>query len=42
MIPTAKFGIFKNFEEAKKFIDGCVFPLVVKADGSSRQGCLYL
>ena len=24
-IPTAKFGIFKNFEEAKKFIDGCVF-----------------
>ena len=26
-IPTAKFGIFKSPDEAKKFINNCVFPL---------------
>ena len=41
-IPTAKFGIFKNFEEAKKFIDGCVFPLVVKADGLAAGKGVYI
>ena len=32
-IPTAKFGIFKNEKETKKFIKDSNFPLVIKADG---------
>ena len=32
-IPTAKFGIFKNFKSAINFLDSSVFPIVIKADG---------
>ena len=32
-IPTAKFGVFKNYNEANIFLDKAKFPLVVKADG---------
>tara|TARA_Y100001970_G_scaffold90399_1_gene113923 strand:- start:1823 stop:3088 length:1266 start_codon:yes stop_codon:yes gene_type:complete len=32
-IPTAKFEVFDNLEKAKKFIDTCKTPIVVKADG---------
>ena len=32
-IPTANFGIFKNFEDASKFIKKNGAPIVVKADG---------
>ncbi len=32
-IPTAKFGVFNNFDLAKKFIKKSVLPIVVKADG---------
>ena len=32
-IPTAKFGIFKNNNDAKKFIEKTNYPLVIKADG---------
>ena len=31
-IPTAKFGIFENKEEANKFILSSNFPIVIKAD----------
>ena len=32
-IPTAKFGIFKNISDSKKFLKNCHYPIVVKADG---------
>jgi len=32
-IPSAKFKVFKDLEKAKKYIDECGAPLVVKADG---------
>lgn len=32
-IPTAAFGTFSNFEEAKAYIEGQGAPIVVKADG---------
>lgn len=32
-IPTAKFKVFKDRKKAKKYIDKCGAPLVVKADG---------
>ncbi len=32
-IPTAKFKVFKDPKKAKKYIDKCGAPLVVKADG---------
>ncbi len=41
-IPTAKFGIFKNSDEAKKFINNCDFPLVVKADGLAAGKGVYI
>ena len=41
-IPTAKFGTFKNVNEAKKFLDSCVFPLVVKADGLAAGKGVYI
>ena len=41
-IPTAKFGIYKNFEEAKKFLNNCIFPLVVKADGLAAGKGVYI
>ncbi len=41
-IPTAKFGIFKSPNEAKKFINDCAFPLVVKADGLAAGKGVYI
>ena len=41
-IPTAKFGIYKNIDEAKKFLDRCIFPLVVKADGLAAGKGVYI
>ena len=32
-IPTAKFGVFENFEKARNFIQKTSTPIVVKADG---------
>ncbi|MBU1568266.1 MAG: phosphoribosylamine--glycine ligase [Proteobacteria bacterium] len=32
-IPTAAFAVFTDAKKAKKYIDGCGAPLVVKADG---------
>ena len=32
-IPTASFAVFTDAKKAKKYIDGCGAPLVVKADG---------
>ena len=32
-IPTAKYGIFEKFEDAKDFIKKSSIPIVVKADG---------
>ena len=36
-IPTAKFGIFETLKKANDFLDQAKFPLVIKADGSSRR-----
>ena len=41
-IPTAKFGIFKNMDEAKEFIHKSNFPLVVKADGLASGKGVYI
>ncbi len=32
-LPTAKFKNFTDFEDAKKFVEGRIFPLVIKASG---------
>lgn len=32
-LPTAKFKNFTSFEDAKKFVEGKVYPLVIKASG---------
>ena len=31
-IPTAKFGIFKNKNDSKKFVEKPIFPIVIKAE----------
>ena len=41
-IPTAKFGIFKTTSEAQKFLESCVFPIVVKADGLAAGKGVYI
>ena len=41
-IPTAKFGIFKNFSEASAFLNKSDFPLVVKADGLASGKGVYI
>ena len=41
-IPTAKFGIFKNLEEANLFLKTGKFPLVVKADGLAAGKGVYI
>ena len=41
-IPTAKFGIFQNLIEAKKFIDNSIFPIVIKADGLASGKGVYI
>jgi len=41
-IPTAKFGIFQNINEAAKFIKKTNYPLVVKADGLASGKGVYI
>jgi phosphoribosylamine---glycine ligase len=41
-IPTAKFGIFKNYNEAFIFLDKTQFPIVVKADGLASGKGVYI
>jgi phosphoribosylamine---glycine ligase len=41
-IPTAKFGIFKNSNDAKKFIENCNLPIVIKADGLAAGKGVYI
>ena len=41
-IPTAIFGIFKSIDEAKKFLEKCEYPIVVKADGLAAGKGVYI
>ncbi len=41
-IPTAKFGIFKNKEDAKQFLKETNFPTVVKADNLASGKGVYI
>ncbi len=41
-IPTAKFGIFKNFESAISYLDESKFPIVIKADGLASGKGVYI
>ena len=41
-IPTAKFGIFENTNDAKSFLKNSKFPIVVKADGLAAGKGVYI
>ena len=41
-IPTAKFGIFQNREDAKKFIENTKYPTVIKADNLASGKGVYI
>ena len=41
-IPTAKFGIFRNFNEAQKFLKKIEYPTVVKADNLASGKGVYI
>ena len=41
-IPTAKFGIFENKIEAKKFVQNSNFPIVIKADNLASGKGVYI
>jgi len=41
-IPTAKFGIFSNNEQALTFLQKCKFPIVIKADGLAAGKGVYI
>tara|TARA_B110000027_G_scaffold11709_1_gene10582 strand:- start:3883 stop:5145 length:1263 start_codon:yes stop_codon:yes gene_type:complete len=41
-IPTAKFGIFKNINDATQFINQTKYPLVIKADGLASGKGVYI
>ena len=41
-IPTAKFGIFQNIDDAKQFITKTNYPLVIKADGLASGKGVYI
>ena len=41
-IPTAKFGIFKNKNDSKKFIHNAKFPTVIKADNLASGKGVYI
>ena len=41
-IPTAKFGIYKTFEDAISFLKNASFPLVIKADGLASGKGVYI
>ena len=42
LIPTAKFGIFKNIKDAMQFSDNTNYPLVIKADGLASGKGVYI
>ncbi len=41
-IPTAKFGIFENREDAKKFLNKSNYPIVIKADNLASGKGVYI
>ena len=41
-IPTAKFGIFRNREQSKKFVENNNFPIVIKADNLASGKGVYI
>ena len=41
-IPTARFGVFENKENALNFLNECNFPLVVKADNLAAGKGVYI
>ena len=41
-IPTAKFGIFQNREDAKRFLNNSNFPQVIKADNLASGKGVYI
>jgi len=41
-IPTAKFGIFKNKIDSKKFLENSNFPIVIKADNLASGKGVYI
>ena len=41
-IPTADFGIFKNLNDAEKFLKKTIYPIVVKADGLASGKGVYI
>ena len=41
-IPTAKFGIFQNKQDAKKFLDNTKYPTVIKADNLASGKGVYI
>ncbi len=41
-IPTAKFGIFSNNQQALSFLQECKFPIVIKADGLAAGKGVYI
>ena len=41
-IPTAKFGVFYNIDEANQFIKKTKYPLVIKADGLASGKGVYI
>tara|TARA_B100001287_G_C22649400_1_gene514412 strand:- start:353 stop:1618 length:1266 start_codon:yes stop_codon:yes gene_type:complete len=41
-IPTAKFGVFSNEIEAKKFVNESKFPIVIKADNLAAGKGVYI
>ena len=41
-IPTANFGIYESSEDAKKNLENCNFPVVIKADGLAAGKGVYI
>ena len=41
-IPTAKFGIFRNKDDSKKFLENYNFPVVIKADNLASGKGVYI
>ena len=41
-IPTASFGVFKNSQSAKSFLETCKYPIVIKANGLAAGKGVYI